>query len=246
MNCEQTRELLSPLIDGELDARSRTEVEAHLAECTECRTMAARIETIGRDIAAAGRVPAPAGLAARVRASLQAEAGESLRPANDNRWWMGAAAALLMVAATSGLAGFLFARHLGESDIVRHDVVAAHMRALVAVSPIEVASADTHTVKPWFAGKVDFSPEVKDLAAEGFPLVGGRLDYIDGRRVAVLVYKRNKHVIDVYVSPAAGADTTGAGTDKGYNLLTWRRDGLDYRAISDLNLAELGQLRDLF
>jgi anti-sigma factor RsiW len=123
------------------------------------------------------------------------------------------------------------------------EVIASHVRSLLATHLVDVPSSDQHTVKPWFNGKIDFAPEVKDLAAQGFPLVGGRLDYIGGKTAAALVYRRNQHPINVLVVSAPGkGDARPANMNrKGYHLIHWTRDGLDYWAVSDLNTTELGQ-----
>jgi anti-sigma factor RsiW len=130
---------------------------------------------------------------------------------------------------------------------LEHDVLSAHVRALLQESPVQVAASDQHAVKPWFAGRVDFAPEVKDLTGEGFPLVGGRLDYIGGRRVGALVYKRRLHTIDVFMWPEKGGDEASPRlvTLQGYNVLTWHRKDLTFWAISDLNAGELRELQSL-
>jgi len=130
---------------------------------------------------------------------------------------------------------------------LQHDVLAAHMRALLQESPTQVASADTHWIKPWFSGRVDFSPSVTDLSAEGFLLLGARLDYVGDRRVGVLVYRRRQHSIDVFVWPNPGGNHRAARVvvRKGYTLVTWTRQGLTYWAISDLDPGELNTLQRL-
>ena len=132
----------------------------------------------------------------------------------------------------------------GETYRLEQEVLAAHVRSLLQDSPIQVASSDSHTVKPWFAGRIDFAPDVKDLAADGFPLLGGRLDYVGGRRVGAVVYKRRLHTINVFMwpspSPADAAPTLVARN--GYNMATWTRHGLAYWAVSDVSASDLAQL----
>jgi anti-sigma factor RsiW len=129
--------------------------------------------------------------------------------------------------------------------LLEREIVSAHVRSLLQESPIQVASSDTHAVKPWFNGRVDFSPPVKDLTAEGYPLVGGRVDYIGERRVAALVYRRHRHVVNVFLWPSGNTGEVAARSDafKGYNVLVWTSDDITYWAVSDLPGDELRQLQ---
>jgi len=185
---------------------------------------------------------APTGLEDRVRASLrQAPRSRGWRP---GRWGGGAIATgfVLLVMVT----GVLLPRHPAVDSEARI-VLDAHLRSLVPGHLTDVASTDQHTVKPWFAGKLDFSPPVTDPAAQGFPLVGGRLDVVDGRTVAVLVYSRRNHLIGVFVRPAL-PDESAAPRDlaiRGYNLVSWLSGGMRFWAVSDLNAGELAQLQRL-
>ena len=259
MNCERARDLIGAHRDGELSVEDDRAVAAHLKTCRACSDIAADDDRIGRALRAQGRVPVPAGLSERVRLQLDHAdtTGETLGfrrsglvplpgPKSGLRWGQQAAAmaavCLLSIAATWWtITGSV------QADRIEREILNAHVRSLLQETTVQVASSDQHTVRPWFAGRIDFSPVVKDLASDGFPLVGGRLDYIGERRVGVLVYKRNLHVINVFVWPASGpADVAShLSMRNGYNLLSWTKAGVTFWAISDLNVAELEQLSRL-
>jgi anti-sigma factor RsiW len=135
-----------------------------------------------------------------------------------------------------------------RTDAIVSQVVANHVRSLLASQLVDVVSSDQHTVKPWFDGKIDFAPEVRDLSANGFPLVGGRLDYLDGKTVAALVYQRNKHPINLFITPEPTGRSTSptVRTRRGYNVFSWTDNGMKYWAVSDLNQAELREFTQLF
>jgi anti-sigma factor RsiW len=260
MQCERVRELLSPYLDGELSAEERRQVAVHLEECHSCSAQLSDFRRIGQTLAEAGREPAPKALAARVRGNLARAAHAEPPPTAAlipkppsagavalRRGLLRQAAVIAAACVLSALATWLATSSLGQQHRLEQDVLAAHVRSLLQDSPIQVASSDAHTVKPWFAGRIDFSPEVKDLASEGFPLVGGRLDYVGGRRVGAVVYKRRLHIVNVFMWPSASLGDVAPllVTRNGYNLLTWRRGGVDYWAVSDLNAGDLAQLQAL-
>ncbi|MFH0130154.1 anti-sigma factor family protein [Variovorax sp. VaC1] len=196
----------------------------------------------------------PEGLAERIRQSVRAEAAAAVAPAPTpapkrslrDAWkglaWFGTGAATAW-----GLALVLLATPLAPQDMLAEAVTGNHVRSLMASHLADVASTDQHTVKPWFAGKLDFSPPVVDLAAEGFPLTGGRLDYLDGRTVAALVYRSGPHVINLFYWPAADARTAAPAfsTRQGYQLVRWAQGGMQAWAVSDLNAAELQNFASL-
>jgi anti-sigma factor RsiW len=157
------------------------------------------------------------------------------------------AAALIAACALSALLTWWMLAAGGRSERLQQELLAAHVRSLLQDSPIQIASSDQHTVKPWFAGRVDFAPEVKDLTGEGFPLLGGRLDYVRDRRVGVLVYRRRAHVINVFMWPSGSNEATAPSlvTRNGYNLLAFDKGGISYWAVSDLEAGELRRLASL-
>ena len=134
-----------------------------------------------------------------------------------------------------------------RNNALVNEVVADHVRSLLATHLVDVASSDQHTVKPWFDGKIDFAPEVRDLSGEGFPLIGGRLDYLGDKTVVALVYQRNKHPVNVFIMPATADRNTSpsATTRRGYNVLSWIHNEMKYWAVSDLNEAELRRFTEL-
>jgi anti-sigma factor RsiW len=137
----------------------------------------------------------------------------------------------------------------GPGDqVLTEEVVSSHVRSLMAAHLSDVVSTDQHTVKPWFVGKIDFGPTVKDFAKDGFPLIGGRLDYIDGRSTAALIYKSNQHIINVLQFPASSAKASGPRltTIRGYQVYSWSKDGMNFWGVSDLNAADLRKFVSLW
>src|SRR5262245_4657939 len=252
MQCDRAAELIGAYLDQELDAETRRQVAEHLGGCPGCAAVADDFARLSRELAAIGREPAPEQLASRLPALIggvvTAAAAPPYVPAVA-RWhvpaWLRQAAALLLICGATAAVTALWMSRTAGTAVLERDVVAAHMRSLMQDSPIQIASSDTHAVKPWFSGRLDFAPVVKDLASAGFPLAGGRLDYIGDRRVAALVYGRRLHVVNVFLWPSAdGTDSAPRElVHKGYNLLTWSKGWITYFAISDLNLGELRELQ---
>lgn len=258
MSCDDIRALLAARADGELGAVDSLRMDAHLATCSACTESAGRHDATVHALRQGLRAPAlyakaPADLAARVRLAVQAEAGMRPAPPSPTRVrssagspWQRLLGWLVTPSRGLGLglgAGALAAVALGVGVLVgrpdtvaltAHDITASHVRALLGARETDVLSSDRHTVKPWFNGRIDYAPPVTDLAARGFPLIGGRLDYIDGRPVAVLVYRSAQHPVDLYVRPEAGGDTEPAlRNERGYQLMHWRSGGMGYWAITD-------------
>lgn len=245
MDCTDAQERLEREQDGELDTPSRRALEEHLAGCETCSTASEELRALRSAVRdRASYFAAPDWLRQRISSELKRDRAPASRSVA-LPWWGFAAslatAALLSVALTLALG--LPARE----DQLAQQVVASHIRSLMENHLADVASTDQHTVKPWFSGKLDFSPPVHDFAAEGFALVGGRLDYIGGRPVAALVYQRRQHRINVFVWPATAKPQAPSRTIavNGYNGIEWTQAGMTFWAVSDLNLPELGELKRL-
>jgi len=247
MNSEHDniRELLHAYVDGELDLANAREAERHLESCADCRATERAIRALREALTSDWPAyRAPARLRRNVRAALRREA-KSMRQTL-SPWFIfatGAAFAAVIVAA----ALFQTTRPARSNAIV-DQVVANHVRSLLAAHLVDVVSSDQHTVKPWFDGKIDFAPVVRDLSADSFPLVGGRLDYLDGKTVVALVYQRNQHPINLFITPAPGNRDTlpTVETRRGYNIFSWTHGEMNYWAVSDLNQAELRQFIESF
>lgn len=244
--CEEARPLLAAYVDAELDAAGTLRLESHLAGCPACAAEAAGLRALRVHVRSAPYHRAPAGLREALALRLSAEVPEPppvaatpprRRAPAWSRWALPLAASLALAA---GIDTWLaLQRAQGALD---GELIAGHVRSLQAGHLEDVASTDQHTVKPWFAGRLDYSPPVHDLGAQDFPLDGGRLDYLGGRNVAALVYRHRKHIINLYVWPAAdGAGTASDTTRDGYNLVAWSAGGMHWCAVSDVNAAELRQ-----
>jgi anti-sigma factor RsiW len=241
MRCNDTRELIGAYIDGELDLVRSLDIEGHLHECSDCSRDYEAHHSLHRMIRGGELYfDAPAGLERRIRKTLN-RANRSASGASTVPWrWFIVAASAAAVLVILFYAGLILTSQPG-SDLIARDVATSHIRSLEPGHLYDVESNDTHNVKPWFNGKVDFSPPVKDLTAADFVLKGGRLDYIDNRQVAVLVYGRRQHSINLYIWPSdREAGTSEEVTARqGYNMIHWSKDGMAFWAVSDLNVSDL-------
>lgn len=248
MTCNEVRQLLHAYIDDELDIATSLRMEAHLPGCPECRRELENAQLVRTAVAQASVYhPAPALLRERLKNAIRSEAGVEV-PLSVNfptPWWKRSTALSSLAAALFlliGLVVFFVSPRAPRGQVA--ELVGSHVRSLEADHLLDVQSTDQHTVKPWFTGKIDFSPPVVDLASEGFPLVGGRLDYLAQQKVAALIYRRNKHVINVFVWPGEGSSETE--TMQGFNLIRFECKGMICWAVSDVNAGELQQFVDLF
>jgi len=260
MNCSETKGLIDAYLDNELDLRGALEIEEHVARCPGC----GEEERALRDLQASARAnlirytPSPQ-FEARLRDALHAEGHPvpvgsvepSPAPARAARhrrrgWKWAALAPFAAAAALLVVAGPRFWPPPSEGSVA-DAVIAAHVRSLLANHLTDVASSDQHTVKPWFQGKLDYSVSVTDWAAEGYPLAGGRLDYVEDTPAAALVYRRAQHVVNLFVWPSkrAGDEPLRRLSRRGYNAYCWAKDGMHYWAVSDLNEVELQNFVEL-
>ena len=274
MNCEEATKLMDGYLDGELDPITNQTIEQHLRSCRNCEqayeTHRALVRTIG---SAAPYYKAPAELRERIQSSLREKVAE--RPTRNvvrdvrqvfrrnqpelrttlwgTPWnWLGLAglgvAAAIIFAAIITLNLVPRLQRPGADQFLATQLIASHVRSLMANHLTDVASSDQHTVKPWLDAKLDFAPPVVDLASEGFPLIGGRLDYLDNRPVAALVYQRRKHFINVFVWPGEAAATRPAMamSHQGYQLLHWADPDFNYWAVSDVSANDLQTFKQQF
>jgi anti-sigma factor RsiW len=240
MTCESATNLVEPYLDDELDASLSAQVHEHLATCPECAEAHGRLLELRRGIRAqAPYYRAPADLHDQIHAALQ----QADRPATGH-WRSFAIAASVLLAVS--LAWNLAVLRSSNANRAADNMIAAHVRSMMATHLLDVPSSDRHTVKPWFNGKLDFAPDVKDFASQGFPLLGGRLDYIDGHAAAAMVYQRRQHVINLFTWPSASSGGQADFSRNGYHAVHWDGAGMTYWVVSDLAPAELQQFVDLY
>ena len=242
MRCPDCREQLDAVVHGELSPDEVMAVNAHIAECAECAEDLTTQESMSRRLKEElVRHAAPDVLRARILSSLaRSDAGGTVARVVPWGRWSRLAAAGLVIAVASSLSTAALMRRTAAPRAVADEVLSSHLRSLMPGHLTDVASTDQHNVKPWFNGRVDLSPNVPRLDASGFVLVGGRLDYLASRPVAVIVYARRQHVINVYTWPSAGDERMSTTLSlQGYHFVSWRSAGVETWVVSDLNAAEL-------
>ncbi|WP_413710202.1 anti-sigma factor family protein [Rhizobium sp. Rhizsp82] len=252
--CDQWGPVLHAFTDGELDLVRAAELEAHLAGCPDCRAEMERVRGVRQRIGRDGvRFKMPEEVRAQVLTALSREQAAGIpaqrRVETASPWsrffrfvrdWS-FVPSLAALAASAMLFVNAPAPELGIQD----QLLASHVQSMLADHLVDVQTSNQHTVKPWFNGRIDFSPPVNDLAKDGFPLVGGRVDYIGGRVVAALVYRRNGHVINLFVWPQTAGRQTDSEHD-GYNMAEWSANGLVFWAVSDVSAGDLAAFRASF
>ncbi len=245
MNHEHARPLIQGYVDGELDLINTLEVEQHLQGCRSCsREYQDQMALRSALNASTLYKRAPARLEKNIRASIRAATRPTPTPRSFS-WLWPALAGGLVVAVVALLLFFVVRPPSAPTTDLADQVVASHVRSMMGNHLTDVLSSDQHTVKPWFDGRLDFAPQVQDLASQGFPLVGGRLDYIDNRPVAALVYSHGPHIINLFVWPSTGGSIP-AMTRQGYNIIQWTGSGMTYWAVSDMNMDELRTFVQLY
>ena len=244
MTCDESEILLHALIDDELDAGNTRAVEEHVAGCPRCAAQLQSYRAMSKMIAGADlRYRAPLGLRQRIEASLPQPTQAPSRRAVLRGFAMGSAVSAI---AATGLVAIVL--RSDDEARIQSEVVSAHLRSLQAGHLTDVISTDQHTVKPWFNGKLDVAPPVVDLTAQGFTLIGGRLDYVDARPIGAIVYRRRAHVINLFVAQTASTERRAAKIEtlQGFNIRRWSERGLNYWAVSDLAADELAEFGEKF
>ena len=249
MECDRATPLLPRFVDGALGLFTRLRMSRHVAGCADC---GAKLEEL-RAMQAAIRMNlpyhrAPPGLAARIGASLPRE----MAPVPSRPWFRMPAFGMAGTGFAGALAGvaltiLVVGGQPGGQGGVMQDVIGSHIRSLQADHLTDVLTSDQHTVKPWLSARLDVSPQVLELKEVGFPLVGGRIDYVDGHQAAVVVYRHAKHVINLFAwaSPGKADEAFRDASRQGFNLVTWRHDGIAYYAVSDVEADQLSEFARL-
>jgi anti-sigma factor RsiW len=246
MTCEEAEILLHALADNELDAGHAREVEAHVASCPRCTAELTAIRQMHEAIASADlKYTAPPSLRRRIEAALPQQPKSDV-PSRRSVLRGFAMGSMVSALAATGLVAIVLSKD--DQQRIEAEIVSAHLRSLQAGHLTDVISTDQHTVKPWFNGKLDVSPPVIDLTAQGFTLIGGRLDYVDARAIGAVVYKRRQHIINLFVAQTADTGQHAARMDtiQGFNIRRWGERGLNFWAISDIGADELNEFGTKF
>jgi anti-sigma factor RsiW len=253
MNCQECHDLIDPYIDNELDVSAAILVKQHLRDCSLCQQLLEARKAL-RDLLNNPQLQfeVPDSLPRRIQSALPAATPSSRHRSVERSVIPWFTVPLALAAALAVVFGLQFLNQRGLFDrsggnALAEEVISSHVRSLLAAHLLDVPSTDQHTVKPWFDGRLKFSPPVQDFTTQGFPLMGGRLDYINGREVAALVYHRNKHIINLFIAPSESGRTEAVQSfaKDGYNVLHWVRDGFEFWAVSDVSAGDLRAFADL-
>jgi len=251
MNCQEIRKWLDAYCDGELDLPRSLDLEQHLNECADCTVSYRNLLALHSGIRGSGFV-APEALRERISVAVRKQLRPVRKTSRSFGSWLGWG---LMTATASVILAFVFTRvelRSNRTDRVLSEITDSHIRSLMGTHLVDVASSDQHTVRPWFEGKIDFAPPVPDLSEKGFEIVGGRLDYIEARPVATLVYQCRKHYLNLFIRPDAGAASVSEApvevlpSQRGYQIVHWTAGGLNYWAVSEISIDELRDFANAF
>jgi len=247
MSCDRADTVLHAYFDNEMDSLGAAEFERHLEQCVECAGALAALKDLRSSVNRAQLYQkAPALLRKKILVDVAAARPIEIAPARATWQWLAIAAVVLLFISVGWQVASV---HRGEDSnaVLAAELVDAHLRSLQPGHLSDVVSTDQHTVKPWFDGKLDFAPPVRDFAEQGFPLQGGRLDVIHGRTIAALVYGRRKHLVNVFIWPTTERDASPrTGSRQGYQWINWRQGGMEFCAVSDTSSSDLEQLQRLF
>jgi anti-sigma factor RsiW len=253
MNCQECHDLIDPYIDNELDVFAAILVKQHLGDCSHCQPLFESRKTLRALLNNPQlQFEVPVSLRAKIQSALPAATLRAKHGTGSRSVIPWFTVPLALAAAFAVVLGLVFLNPWGMLDRSRgnalaEEVISSHVRSLLATHLLDVPSTDQHTVKPWFDGKLKFSPPVQDFADRGFPLIGGRLDYLAGREVAAVVYHRNKHIINLFIWPSESGRLAAvqAFAKDGYNVLHWDRNGFEFWAVSDVSAGDLRAFADL-
>jgi anti-sigma factor RsiW len=247
MSCDRAGTILHGYFDNELDAGGAASFERHLELCPDCVNALEALESLRSSMNISQLYQeAPAELRKKILAGVSSPRRVTVFPAR-TVWQLLAVAAAILLVLYTGSRVTSVQRSSNYETVLAAEVIDAHLRSLQPGHLTDVVSSDQHTVKPWFDGKLDFSPPVRDFVDQGFPLQGGRLDVVHGRAIAALVYGRRKHLVSAFIWPTGEQNTSPrAGSHQGYQWISWRKGGMEFCVVSDVALSDLEQLQRLF
>jgi len=248
LDCKEIENQIETYLDDEVTLSDRREIDEHLQHCPDCAAKLMSCKMLQASIGALGYENTPASLKKNISKQLKDVTGEETRT---HFWlhWMNLSGGSLALASVTIWAVLTFNVGLPIQHQLEDEIISSHVRSLMLDHAVDVVSTDTHTVKPWFNGKLDFSPPVKKLEYSGFKLIGGRLDYVQKHTVPAMVYKKREHIVNLFVipnTPSAANNDIKYIQRQGYNIYNWNADGMSFWVISDLNKEELREFAKLY